>query len=105
MVRAGLTISGMLAVLAAVGVANLGPTDSADALAVAARIATIPTVLGDWTAADAPIDPNQLRIAEADAHLSRTYTTGRTKQAVGVLLLSGRPGPLGAHTPDVCYEA
>jgi hypothetical protein len=33
----------------------------------------------------------------------RRYTNARTGDVVSVLLVCGRPGPMAAHTPDVCY--
>ncbi len=75
----------------------------ADAVAAQARLDAVPLALGDWAGVPTPVPPKQLRIAEAQAHLSRTYTHAKTGTAVSVLVLYGEPGPLGAHTPETCY--
>ena len=76
---------------------------SADAAATQARLDAVPTTLGAWVAATNVIPPEHLRIAEAQAYLSRTYTNAGRREAVSVMLLYGEPGPLGAHTPETCY--
>ena len=76
---------------------------SADAAEAQARLDALPMTLGAWTAATNAIPPKHLQIAEAQAHLSRTYTNPATRSAVSVMLLYGEPGPLGAHTPETCY--
>lgn len=74
-----------------------------DAVAVQARFDAVPLTLGDWAGVPTPVPAKHLRIAEAQAHLSRTYTQAGTGAAVAVLVLYGEPGPLGAHTPETCY--
>jgi hypothetical protein len=103
--RGGLTIGGVLAAFAALGLANRwdAPRAAADATTIQARLDAVPLRLGDWGGTPTAVDPGHLRVAEAKAHLSRTYRNGGT--AVTVLVLYGEPGPLGAHTPDVCYRS
>lgn len=60
--------------------------------------------LGPWTGTELAMSERQLKIAEAQAHLSRTYQRDNPSAAVNVLILFGDSGPLGAHTPEVCYE-
>ena len=76
---------------------------SADAAEVQARLDAVPRTLGPWAATTNAVPPKHLQIAEAQAHLSRTYTNPATRAAVSVMLLYGEPGPLGAHTPETCY--
>jgi len=66
----------------------------------------VPLRVGDWVGEDVPLDERQVRLAQADAALSRRYVrkrTGREPDDVTVILLSGRPAPLAVHTPDVCF--
>ena len=84
------------------GVMKPSRGQSADAAEAQARLDAVPMALGVWAATATAIPPKHLDIAEAQAHLSRTYTAaGRTP--VSVMILYGEPGPLGAHTPETCY--
>lgn len=74
-----------------------------DVQMAAERLARIPAEVRDWVGADWPLDPKVVRAAEATGSVSRTYTRRRDGETVSVLLLCGPPGPIGAHTPDVCY--
>ncbi len=77
---------------------------TAPALAeLAARLDSVPKVLGDWTATSQAIPPRHLASAGAVGHLSRTYTHSTKGLSVSVLLLCGLPGDISTHTPDVCY--
>ena len=60
--------------------------------------------LGEWTSEPLPIDAKALRLAEVTGYLSRMYTNETTGEQVSILLICGRPGPIGVHTPDICYE-
>jgi hypothetical protein len=71
----------------------------------AARLADLPMTLGEWDGQPDELDPRQLAIADASGHVLRRYVNHRTGAAVSVLLLCGRPGPVSAHTPQVCYGA
>ena len=77
--------------------------ESAAAADVQARLDAVPLAFGDWVGTINVIPPKHLQIAEAQAHLSRTYTHKPSRRVVSVMLLSGEPGPLGAHTPETCY--
>ena len=74
-----------------------------DQRAAAARLERIPARFGDWTSSEVPIEPKILKIAEADGAVSRLYTNRKTGERFTVLLLCGPSGPIGAHTPDICY--
>jgi Protein of unknown function (DUF3485) len=69
----------------------------------AARLADVPTIVGDWVGADTDVDKQQLDRAEAAGYLSRRYLQRRTGAEVSVFIICGRPGPIAVHTPDVCY--
>jgi hypothetical protein len=70
----------------------------------AARLKRIPTEIRDWTSEEVSIDTRQLQIADLVGHLCRRYTHQPTGISYLVLIVSGRPGAIGAHTPDVCYQ-
>ncbi len=74
-----------------------------DVRAAAAKLDSVPAAFGDWTSTEVPIDPKQLKVAEAAGHVSRSYTNRKTGSQVSVLLLCGPSGPIGAHTPEYCY--
>jgi hypothetical protein len=77
--------------------------ESAAAADVPARLDAVPLAFGDWAGTVNVIPPKHLQIAEAQAHMSRTDTHKSSRRAVSVMLLSGEPGPLGAHAPETCY--
>ncbi len=75
---------------------------SAEALAAAERITAVPSRIGDWQGQDLELDPEMLEIADVSGHLARRYVNGRSGDAVNVLLVCGRPGPVSVHTPEAC---
>jgi Protein of unknown function (DUF3485) len=78
--------------------------ESVDAKLVQSRLASLPETLGDWTSQTESIPEKQLAVAEAQAHLRRMYKHPKTGQRLNIMILYGEPGPLGAHTPETCYE-
>jgi len=99
-----LTIAALLALFAGVGAWNVlrpGPAESEPADIASERLADIPMQLGSWLGADNEINPKAMRVAEAEAYLSRTYRNGN--EAYSVMVLYGSPGGLGAHDPKTCY--
>lgn len=70
---------------------------------VQAKLDGLPTTLGPWQSEPLPISEKVLRIAEAQAHVSRVYRLGPDHEPISVLVFCGAPGPMGAHTPEVCY--
>ena len=99
---------GLVVVLfGAIGFANVmkaPPGQSNTAVDVQARLDRLPLEVGAWKGTVTSIPEKELKIAEAQANLSRSYVSVATKQTVSVLVLFGEPGPLGAHTPETCYE-
>jgi hypothetical protein len=71
--------------------------------AAAERLAAVPAAFGDWSGTDAPLDDRQAKVGRIDASVSRRYVNARTGRAVTILLVCGRPGPIAAHSPEVCY--
>lgn len=76
---------------------------SGDVQEAAARLEKVPAAFGDWTSEEHPMEPKVLKVAEAAGHVSRTYMNRKNKDQVGVLLLCGPTGPIGAHEPRYCY--
>ena len=71
-----------------------------------ARLAAVPMTAGDWTGRDIPLaDAESLPAAGIAGHLHRQYVHKTTGEAVTVLMVCGRPGPISVHTPDVCYAS
>jgi len=106
MLRAVLIVAA-LAVLVAAGVLEgyltnrWGPSD--ELRLMSARVGKVPRVVVPWTGSDLAMDQKILDRAEATAAMHRSYQNEKTKASVSVLLLCGPPGPIGAHTPDICY--
>jgi hypothetical protein len=105
--RYGLLIAGAAAILLATGIAHGLRTDrwgEDQALTDAVRrLQDVPTRVGEWTSVDTPLDERQIRAAQISGHVARRFTHEPTGRSVVMLLLVGRPGAIGAHSPDVCY--
>jgi hypothetical protein len=71
--------------------------------AAAERLAAVPAAFGDWSGTDAPLGDREAKVGRIDASVSRRYVNARTGRAVTILLVCGRPGPIAAHSPEVCY--
>jgi len=68
------------------------------------RLEQVPEALGeDWDVQTRSLSAREVAAAELDGYVSRQYVNRRTGGVVSVLLLCGRPGPISAHTPEVCY--
>jgi hypothetical protein len=76
---------------------------SADLRAASAKLDGVPKAFGDWTSDESPIADKVLQVAEATGHVSRVYRHSKNRAELSVLLLCGPSGPIGAHTPEVCY--
>jgi hypothetical protein len=97
-----------LALVAAMGVVHgvysdrwIRSTQLERALAALPRV---PAAFGDWVGEDRPLDPSAVRAGNIDGYVSRRYRNSRTGEAVSMLIVCGRGGPISVHTPDVCYE-
>ena len=92
----GLLISGLLyQTLAA---------DSTQLNEAAARVALVPNVIGPWQGQDDPPDEAAFAQTGAKGYWVRTYVHEKTRASVQVILMCGRPGKMGVHTPEVCYS-
>jgi hypothetical protein len=74
-----------------------------DLKAAASRLDRVPAAFGDWTSAEVPVDQKILDRAEAVGSVSRVYMNRTTGSVVSVMVLCGPSGPIGSHTPDICY--
>jgi hypothetical protein len=77
---------------------------SEEPAASAARLADVPRTIADWDGHSQEINPRELEIAEVAGHLLRRYVRRGTHEAVTVLIVCGRPGPICVHTPDICFS-
>jgi hypothetical protein len=68
-----------------------------------AALARVPRSFGDWESQDTVIDARTRRVAGLDGYLARRYHNRRDGSEVSVLLVSGRPGPISVHTPEICF--
>ncbi len=72
--------------------------------AAAARLDKAPMTAGPWQGqALPPLDPDDVKQARLSGYLWRRYRNSMTGEALSVLLVCGRPGPISVHTPDACY--
>jgi len=68
------------------------------------RLAGVPKVLGDWTVKNEwPLPEQDQAIGKIVGYIDRLYVNQRTGQALTVLCVCGRPGPIGQHPPTVCF--
>jgi hypothetical protein len=56
----------------------------------------------DWQPAPDPV-PTDMPLNERSTATSRQYTSLSAKRSAVVTLISGIPGSVSTHTPDVCY--
>jgi hypothetical protein len=106
--RRNLLLSVALLATVAFGVAEgiwagrWSPSDDLDR--AAARVADVPRVVGEWEGTDRELDAREVQVGRLRGHLMRTYTHRQTGESVAVMVLCGQPGPIAAHTPDVCFQ-
>ncbi len=71
-----------------------------------ARLEGAPLSVGEWRGNSREL-PSEEEVKGALLSGCRAYrfVNRRNQQAVNVLLMCGRPGPLSVHTPDICYTS
>jgi hypothetical protein len=69
----------------------------------AKKLESLPMVLGDWTAISRELPARELAMTGAAGYINRLYTNSSKGLSISVLLLSGLPGDISTHTPEVCY--
>lgn len=78
-------------------------TASRSSAAAVASIARLPMDLGSWHGQVQELDRAVIERGGIAGYAARRYVDARTGAAVSILLVCGRPGPIAAHTPEVCY--
>lgn len=68
-----------------------------------ARLKNIPQKFDDWTGTPARF-MDDLRTHGIEEYLLINYSNNKSIENYQVLVVVGRPGPIAAHTPDVCYR-
>ncbi|NBO92135.1 MAG: exosortase-associated EpsI family protein [Planctomycetia bacterium] len=66
-------------------------------------LANIPMMVGDWVGQE--VEKPSPAAPGVTGSLQRTYTNKRTNVSVSIAIVNGRPGPVGTHTPEVCYDS
>jgi hypothetical protein len=77
---------------------------SEDLRHAAEQLRKVPLSFRDWQGQDIEMDARTQEQAGIDGYLMRHYRRTGRGDTVTVLFVCGRPGHIGAHTPDVCYE-
>ena len=72
-------------------------------LEMAERLQKLPLETRGWTATARTLPPRELAMTGAVGYISRIYHNSSKGLNISVLLLSGLPGDISTHTPDVCY--
>jgi len=67
------------------------------------RLQGLSLTAGDWEAEEQELDPREVKIGELAGYIMRRYTNRESGAAVSVFVACGKPGPIVAHRPDVCY--
>jgi Protein of unknown function (DUF3485) len=96
-----------LAIILATGVVHGILTDrwglSNEPASSAAKLATVPTEIGEWKSEPLPdLDEQTLTVGEIAGYLNRSFVNSRTGARLSVLIVCGRPGPISQHSPEVC---
>lgn len=71
------------------------------------RLPKVPEVIGDWQGrdtTDTEVAERLIKNGTLHALVTRSYTNQRTKAGVGLLLATGRPGPISTHNPLTCIN-
>src|SRR4051812_7897978 len=75
-----------------------------DLTAAAEKLKDVPKQAGPWRFEQEHVMDEKIRQrAEAVGYIDRSYRHEKSGESVRVLMLCGDPGPIGAHTPEVCY--
>jgi hypothetical protein len=69
-----------------------------------ARVPTVPLSAGPWTGVNVEVDSQQFKQTRADSYWMRRYARPGESEVITVILMCGRPGSMGVHTPDICYR-
>lgn len=68
-----------------------------------ARLESLPEVIAGWTATRFEVSERMLQAAGATNVINREYRLSEHDQALRVVIVCGRPGPVSLHPPTVCF--
>jgi hypothetical protein len=68
-----------------------------------ATLGDVPMVLKNWTGHDLKLTDRERVIGQIQAYWYRRYVQQGTGKTMTVLVVCGRPGPIAAHSPEVCF--
>ena len=70
------------------------------------RVASLPSQCGEWVVDQTlELDESSVRLLECAGYANRVYRQQQTGDTVRVIVLVGPPGPISAHTPEICYSS
>ena len=69
----------------------------------AVRLERVPLTIGEWQGSPAEYDQRVVRRFGFAGLLSRRYVNQKTGEEMAALVVCGRPGPIAAHGPEICY--
>ena len=75
-----------------------------DVRAATDKLAQVPLIVGEWDGRSQVMGDREQEVGRIDGYLLRQYVNRSNGAAVQVLVVCGRPGPIAAHTPEVCYR-
>jgi len=68
------------------------------------KVLLVPMNVGQWTGIDLPAqDEAAMKRGGAVRYLTRAYRVSGESEPLTILFMCGKPGPLCAHTPEICY--
>src|SRR5687768_16522198 len=67
------------------------------------RLERIPLRLGSWIGENVKLTERELAIGHIKGYWHRRYLQPSNGKIMTVLLVCGRPGPIAAHSPEVCF--
>jgi len=68
------------------------------------RVPRAPKTFLNWVGEDLPVvNEDAIRRGGGASYVSRAFQENNSSESYSILLLCGKPGPLAAHTPEICY--
>ena len=72
--------------------------------AMAERLKSVPTTVGDWESVDSPIDQRGLEGSRTVGYYGREFhNRNNREEVVSIYVFCGHPKDMTQHTPDQCY--
>lgn len=103
----GVMILGVASVIVVVAIVEGNRSNrwgaTADLTIATKKLEGVPQEFGDWVSSERPLSEKIFKVTEATGTVSRVYYNQKSGDTITVLLLCGPSGPIGAHTPEVCY--